>query len=281
MGILVNPELLPRNCGETAVVLKEMDSANDTSFLQEVSIHYAFRKHRNFVKLIGYCVSPKTIVLRYYSLGSLDNLIFNGDHALAIKIQYDFHLAFSLAVDISSGLSYMHSSGYVHCDMKPLNILLDKDENGQLYALLTDFGITRVLFEAEVVSEFVVSKDRGLSPQYAAPEAWKSMNQRQQRMGRSDLKYVDVYAFGIILYELVGRKRAWTGRPIADIKIAVLAGERPDIHSLTFPMQTHEIWVDFKLAILRSWEKDITKRPTMNDLATLMVSIQKVVKSWV
>ena len=140
MGILVNPEIIPRNCGETAVVLKEMDSANDTSFLQEVSIHYAFRKHRNFVKLIGYCVSPKTIVLRYYSLGSLDNLIFNGDHALAIKIQYDFHLTFSLAVDISAGLSYMHSSGYVHCDLKPPNILLDKD----LTCKISDFGITKI-----------------------------------------------------------------------------------------------------------------------------------------
>lgn len=92
---------------------------------------------------------------------------------------------------VGAALSYAHAQGVLHRDVKPSNVLLAND--GRVY--LADFGLARI---AEA-GESTISTDSMLgTPQYISPE---------QALGRKDLdQRVDIYSFGVVLYELlVGR----------------------------------------------------------------------------
>lgn len=88
------------------------------------------------VLLYGVTLQPPSIVMEYLSGGSLDRL-------LQSRSDLPWLVRWQLALDIAKGLSYLHSRGVIHRDLKSLNILLD--EHGQ--AKLGDFGLS--LMEGE------------------------------------------------------------------------------------------------------------------------------------
>ncbi len=99
--------------------------------------------------------------------------------------------------DLSAGLAAAHAAGVVHRDLKPGNVIVRKDG----VALLTDFGISRLGFEADsTTGETTPSSDAQLTregdllgtPTYMSPEQL-----RRQRAGPS----ADVYALGLVLWE--------------------------------------------------------------------------------
>jgi len=95
--------------------------------------------------------------------------------------------AVQIMIQIAAGVGYAHRAGLVHCDLKPQNILVAPDGR----AKITDFGIARALstIDPNESSEYVWG-----SPQYFAPE---------QAAGAAPSPASDVYALGVILYEMV------------------------------------------------------------------------------
>eukprot|EP00158_Paraphelidium_tribonemae_P007190 Partr_v1_DN28146_c1_g1_i1_m55315 putative protein kinase kinase kinase len=151
----------------------QMDERALGLFHQEIALMNAFKRHKNIAKLLGYSENPYAIVLKYYSHGSLKKWILA--HPGKRK------LAFAFMQDISTGISILHSSGIVHCDLKPDNVLLDK-QGSRLFAVITDFGIARVVTDALLkVEAYQVKLINGVSPAYAAPEAIKELRKSQPR----------------------------------------------------------------------------------------------------
>lgn len=74
-----------------------------------------------------------------------------------------------LARDVFESLRVVHVAGVVHCDVKSMNFLV-KQENLKYRAVLTDFGVCRVLHSANVVAGMKVNSVRGKSIAYCAPE---------------------------------------------------------------------------------------------------------------
>ena len=95
--------------------------------------------------------------------------------------------AVGIMIQIASGVGYAHRAGLIHCDLKPQNVLVAPDGR----AKITDFGIARALstIDPNETSEYVWG-----SPQYFAPE---------QAAGGPPSPASDVYALGVILYEMV------------------------------------------------------------------------------
>ena len=94
---------------------------------------------------------------------------------------------------VCSALNYAHQSGIVHCDLKPGNILIDK--SGKVF--ISDFGIARHI-DASTSTMIGIG-----TPAYMAPELIK---------GQDPTPQTDIYALGIVLYEmLTGGERPFTG----------------------------------------------------------------------
>ena len=127
----------------------------------------------------------------------------------------------SIGLQLADALRYAHSLGVVHRDIKPSNIMLLKD--GRSIKIL-DFGIARV-------AESEVSYDDGDalktqigqvlgSPRYMSPE---------QALGRDLDGRSDLFSVGVVLYELVTGKKAFSGVSPATLAIQITQQEPPSL----------------------------------------------------
>jgi len=99
--------------------------------------------------------------------------------------------AISIGLDICNGLAYAHEHNIIHRDIKPQNILLTSD----FAAKLTDFGVARILEETEYAKTVTGTR------RYMAPEQYtKNYDKR-----------VDVYATGLVLYEMLTGRYPFKG----------------------------------------------------------------------
>jgi serine/threonine-protein kinase len=140
---------------------------------------------------LEHSASGRQLVLDYCEGGTLRSLL-ESDTVLTVQEVLGFTL------DILSALECAHRQGIVHCDIKPENILMELTPGGWM-ARVSDLGIARLSQEA-------TQADMGHtgSPAYMAPERFYN-----QHPPASDL-----YAVGIILYELLLGQRPFSGTPM-------------------------------------------------------------------
>jgi serine/threonine-protein kinase len=101
--------------------------------------------------------------------------------------------AVQLVCQMLEALQYAHDRKFVHRDIKPSNLLV-KSVNGQDFALLTDFGLSRV-YEASRMSGLTMTGDLGGTPEYMAPE--------QITHFREAKPHTDQYSAGATFYFLL------------------------------------------------------------------------------
>ncbi len=78
-----------------------------------------FRHHANFAKIYGYHSPTRTMILKFYPLGSLKTLLANRHRRDMMRgIFWDMSIILSLATDVASGINAMHSAGFTHSDIK-------------------------------------------------------------------------------------------------------------------------------------------------------------------
>ncbi len=127
------------------------------------------------------------------------------------------------ALQISKGLAAAHDKGIIHRDLKPENLFVTND--GRLKIL--DFGLAK-LTQPEMAGE--VSKL--LTGPETAPGLIMGtlgyMSPEQVR-GKSSDHRSDIFAFGVILYEMITGRRAFHGETVADTMSAILGKEPPEI----------------------------------------------------
>lgn len=162
-------------------------------FQQEARI-IAKLEHRHILPVYDYGEDAGItyLVMRFVDGGTLKDLVRG--------VGIDPQDALRLVAQVADALDQAHRQGVVHRDVKPSNVLLDRDGD----AYLTDFGIARL---AESVSQFTGSGQLIGTPFYMSPE--------QCRGNPADPRS-DIYSLGIMLYELVtGRLPFEAETPIA------------------------------------------------------------------
>ena len=152
-------------------------------------------EHPNIVRVLDSGVSADApyIVMELVRGGTLWDL-------MRARGRVDQYVAAQIAAAIADGLEAAHLRGVLHRDLKPDNVLLD----GERRPKITDFGIARL------AAATVITRTGELlgTPQYLAPE---------QLSGDVVDERADVYALGVILYEMLTGARPTGGRTPSEI----------------------------------------------------------------
>ncbi|KAL3714283.1 hypothetical protein ACJRO7_006247 [Eucalyptus globulus] len=182
-----------RSGNEVAIKILKQSKAHGEDFINEVAtigrIH-----HVNVVQLIGFCFegSKQALVYDFMSNGSLDKQIFTeeGDEFL------DYKKIYEIAFGVARGIEYLHRGcdmQILHFDIKPHNILLDKNFTPKV----SDFGLAKLYpIDYSIVSMTTARGTLG----YMAPELF------YKSIGGVSYK-ADVYSFGMLLMEMASRRK--------------------------------------------------------------------------
>lgn len=181
----------------TKIAVKRMESGvMGTKGLKEFQAEIAVLtkvRHRHLVALLGYCINgnERLLVYEYMPQGTLSQHLFEWREYKTHPLSWKQRV--SIALDVGRGVEYLHSlaqQSFIHRDLKPSNILLGDD----MRAKVADFGLVKSAPDGKYSVETRLAGTFGyLAPEYAAT-------------GRVTTK-VDVYAFGVVLMELItGRK---------------------------------------------------------------------------
>ncbi|XP_052169437.1 wall-associated receptor kinase-like 18 [Oryza glaberrima] len=231
-------------------VKKYIHMDSEQEFAKEVIVHSQIN-HKNVVKLIGYCIEKNALmmVMEHMSNGDLD-------YHLHVKNSLDsLDARLNIAIECADALGYLHSmcSPVLHGDVKPSNILLGDN----FIAKISDFGISRLLSIDKTHTENLIGSIGYMDPLY-------------YREGRLTPKS-DVYSLGIVLLELITKKR------VTSLTQALAEGK--GVTELLDPKIANEsnmkVLVEIEKLVKECLTEDILRRPDMCDVAGHLRMLRK------
>jgi serine/threonine-protein kinase len=200
-------------------------------------------------------------IVRYYEYGEHEGLRFIAMQYvdgmdLGCYIEERRVIPIPEIIDISRqicrGLRYAHGHEIIHRDIKPQNILLDKDKNVHI----TDFGIAKI-FEGTDIT--MIGSAVG-TPEYMSPE---------QAQGKKLDAQTDIYSLGIVIYEMLTRKPPF----IANNPLAVA---HMQVHNAPMPpsVKRKDTPKYLELIVQKSLKKD--KRERYETVEELLIHLDRV-----
>ena len=177
------------------------------------------------------------MLMDYVEGETLKHKIFDANGPLPLDQIMDIMRPFCQA------LQFAHNEGMVHADVKPGNIMIDKTAR----VLLTDFGISRM---TESATATMVGAG---TPAYMAPE---------QARGEDPIPQTDIYALGIVLYEMLSGERPFVG------ELATTTGttsekirwEHMNINPPSLRRLNRQVSVELEAVVMKCLEKSPDRR---------------------
>ncbi len=231
-----------------AVAIKLMRAADETlreRFLQEAQSAGSL-KHRNIVTIFDYGEhdGQSYIVMEFVEGITLADQI---RHNVALPLWRKLEVM----DEVAAGLEHAHNKGVVHRDIKPANVMTDRDG----IVKILDFGVARLANSSMTQAGLMLG-----TPNYMSPEQVKACHVDRRS---------DIFAVGLLFYELLTYRQAFSGDTPWDIMNAIVHGT---------PTPLRELWPDVDPAIeaivSRAIEKDPAKR--YQTLATLGADLARV-----
>ena len=225
-----------------AVKILHEQFKRDTEFIQKFHKEAqaaAKLTHPNIVNIfdVGVMGDDHYIVMEYVPGSTLKDRIKQEGHlSVADSLQ--------VARDIASALAHAHANNLVHCDIKPHNILMMPDGS----AKVADFGIARAVTESTMTYTGNVVG----SVHYFSPE---------QAKGTMITPRSDVYALGVVMYEMLTGQLPFTGETPVSIAMKHLQEEPRSVRQLdsSIPPVVEAI-------VARAMQKDANMRPSSSEL---------------
>ncbi|KAL8458826.1 hypothetical protein ACS0TY_036362 [Phlomoides rotata] len=244
--------------------------AVNTSMVREIQTIGKVR-HRNLVKFEDFWLRKDygLILYSYMKNGSLHDVL----HEIHPQPALEWSIRYKIALGTAQGLCYLHfdcDPCIIHRDIKPRNILLDSEMEPHI----SDFGIAKLLDDSVSSAQF--SAVQGTIG-YLAPE-----NAFSTRYSTES----DVYAYGVVLLELVTRKEVLDPSFGEGVDIVGWArtvwNETEDIRTFVDPMLVDEFVdssikeqvEDVILLALRCTDMEASRRPSMKDVVKQLVMVE-------
>ncbi|KAL2935993.1 Serine/threonine-protein kinase HT1 [Bienertia sinuspersici] len=214
----------------------------EQEFASEVTLLFGL-SHPNIITFFAACKKPPVfcIITEYMAGGSLRKYLHQQE-----PYSVPLGLVLKLALDIARGMQFLHSQGILHRDLKSENLLLGDD----MCVKVADFGISCL--------ESQIGSAKGFTGTYRwmAPEMIKE---------KDHTKKVDVYSFGIVLWEIMTALTPFDNMTPEQAAFAVCQkNARPPMPSECPPALSH--------LIKKCWSSNPDKRPQFDDIVSILES---------
>jgi hypothetical protein len=201
------------------------------------------------VKFIGVCSMPPCIVTELCAQGSLSDVIKKAALNPAAASQLSWRRRLAMAIDAAEGMRYLHSQTppIIHRDLKSANMLVTDD----FKVKISDFNLSKILDDSTKSSSLAA-----MNPRWLAPELFD---------GARGSRPCDVFAFGVVLWELLTLDIPWGTTNPWQIVSSVREGARlpiPERHQLqgAAPM-TAACYAGFVRLVTKCWAQVPEDRP--------------------
>ena len=215
--------------------------------------------HPNIGQIYG--VEDRALVLELVEGPTLEEVIYGGPSAAPHAVP--LHDALRIASQVALGLEAAHERGIIHRDLKPSNIKVKDD--GTVKVL--DFGLAKAL-----AADSGAATDVANSPTLTARATQLGMilgtaayMSPEQARGKTVDRRADVWAFGVVLYEMLTGRRAFDGSEVSDVLASVLKD------SLTMSALPSGTPASLRRLLRRCLEKDRANR--LDSMATARLEI--------
>ena len=205
--------------------------------------------HANIARLLDGGITPAGLpylVMEYIEGTTID--VFCEEAALPVSERV------SLVREVCAAVQYAHQNLIVHRDIKPANIMVTQDGTPKLL----DFGIAKLLRPDAMDQTVPLTRpaDRLMTPEYASPEQFR---------GEPVTTATDVYALGVLLYELVSGTRPFRAENLTPATLERLicetVPERPSAAGANLAKgRAEKIGADLDNIILKALHKDPARR---------------------
>lgn len=166
----------------------------------------------------------------------------------------------AIAMRVASILHAAHGHGYVHRDVKPEHILMDRDENGSLRVRLLDFGVCASVRAPKDERDREVGRVFG-TPSYVSPE---------QASGDPDVDArADIFGLGIVMFEALTGRLPFSGSNVANLLRRIIREDAPRAALIR-----HDLHHSFDAVVAASLARDPEDRfPSMRSLSRALTPI--------
>ncbi len=223
---------------------------SDKAFLQRFELEaktLARLDHPNILPIYDFVVTPDVIFLTMPLLrgGNLRDILDRGP--------LDGATAWRYLMQVGQGLQHAHEAGVIHRDLKPNNVLIHNDGR----AVLADFGLAR---SANQDTRLTSAGFALGTPGYMAPE---------QVLGQDLDHRVDIYAMGVMTFEMMTGVMPYGGATAVEVAIATVSQPVPSAAALkaTLPDELDAV-------LAKAMAKDRNQRP--NSVRELVAMLGKV-----
>ncbi|XP_019359543.1 PREDICTED: leucine-rich repeat serine/threonine-protein kinase 1 isoform X1 [Gavialis gangeticus] len=231
----------PNSAADTMLKhLRAMDAMkNFSEFRQEASMLHSLQ-HPCIVSLIGISIHPLCFALDLAPLGSLTTVLSENSRGASF-VPLGHMLTHKIAYQIATGLAYLHKKNIIFCDLKSDNILVwSLDIKEHINIKLSDYGISRQSFHEGALGV------EG-TPGYQAPEIRPRIVYDEK---------VDMFSYGMVLYELLSGQRPVLGQHQLQISKKLSKGIRP-VLGQPEEVQFHRM----QALMMECWDTKPEKRP--------------------